>query len=157
MVGLGGKNLYCLPIPLIAGHTFDGWYSASTGGVKVANADGTWANNATGFTGSDGSWIKNSATTLYARYTKKVYTISYNYNNGIAGATAPTNYSVGAETIISNPTRTGYTFTGWTITATLSGKTNGSINANTGILEYNSANPSAVFYELTYISSSCWI
>ena len=153
MVGYGGKNLYSLPIPLIAGYTFDGWYSASTGGVKVANADGTWANNATGFTGSNGSWIKNSATTLYARYTKRVYTISYNYNNGIAGATAPTNYSVGAETIISNPTRTGYTFTGWTITATLSGKTNGSINANTGILEYNSANPSAVFYELTYISS----
>ena len=43
------------------------------------------------------------------------YTISYTLNGGTHGASHPTSATFDTEITISNPTKTGYTFTGWNI------------------------------------------
>ena len=51
--------------------------------------------------------------TIHASSKPVVYTISYNLQGG--EATNPTNYTIESEDItLNNPTRAGYTFTGWT-------------------------------------------
>lgn len=86
-------------------YTFDGWYANNSGciGSKV---DPT-------------SYVINEATTFYARYvpgTAIPYSITY---AGLEGATVnpanPASYTVQSGAItLNNPTKPGYTFTGWT-------------------------------------------
>ena len=65
------------------------------------------------------SWSKTSggitaATTITATFTANTYTIAYTLNDGTAGANAPTSGTYDSNVEISNPTKTGYTFAGWT-------------------------------------------
>ena len=134
---------YTTPIPNRLGYTFSGWFTASSGGTKVANADGTFAL-------TNNIWNISGNTTLYAQWTKNTYTISYDYAGGTKGTNAPTSYSFGTSTAISNPTRTGYTFAGWKVTSTLSGKQSGTINNGNGTLQYDVNYPNAVYFALFY-------
>lgn len=87
-----------LPTPTRDGYWFVGWYDAATGGTKVGDAGATY--NPTG------------EITLYARWQEKVeYTVTYNANGGTCG-TASATYQ-GTALTLPTPTRTGYTFTGW--------------------------------------------
>ena len=63
------------------GYVFDGWYTASSGGAKVINADGTLTGtNVSGWTNADGKWVKTgtsdstgvSANQLYAQF-QRIY------------------------------------------------------------------------------------
>ena len=94
------NNAITLPNATRTGYTFNGWYTAASGGTKVGNAGA--------------QWTPTAATTLYAQWTRDNYTITYNLNGGsISGQT--TNYNVESNAItLPTPTRTGYTFTGWT-------------------------------------------
>ena len=56
-----------------AGYTFEGWYSASTGGTKLSS-DATYTTTI------------SAAKTVYANYTPEQYTVHFN-NNGGSGAT----------------------------------------------------------------------
>ncbi len=86
-----------LPAPTRTGYTFTGWYTAPVGGTKISDATTVPANNVT----------------YYAHWTTNTYKITYNLNGGTANG--PTSFNVGTETItLPTPTRTGYTFTGWT-------------------------------------------
>ena len=70
--------------------------------------------------------VNNSSTTLSTSgnyrfewmtvyYTPVNYTISYTLNGGSISGTYPTSYTIETNTFtLKNPTRTGYTFTGWT-------------------------------------------
>ena len=51
---------------------------------------------------------------LYANWAPITYNISYNLNGGTNGSSAPISGTFDNTITISNPTRTGYTFTGWT-------------------------------------------
>ena len=87
-----------LPTPTRTGYTFDGWYTAKTGGSKVTTST-TVANNETH--------------TLYARWTANTYTVTLdaaggNVNTGSLKVTYGATYSG-----LPTPSRTGYTFTGW--------------------------------------------
>lgn len=151
-IGINGVNTFYLPMPIISGYTFDGWYTTANGSsetVKVATADG-WIANVSGYTSENGSWIRASATTLYAHYTKKEYSISYDFAGGSKGTNAPSSYIFGNTTAISNPTRAGYTFVGWNISVSLTGKSLATIDINTGVQEYVASYPDAVYYELFY-------
>lgn len=151
-IGINGVNTFYLPMPIISGYTFDGWYTTANGSsetVKVATADG-WIANVSGYTSENGSWIRASATTLYAHYTKKEYSISYDFAGGSKGTNAPSSYIFGNTTAISNPTRAGYTFVGWNISVSLTGKSLATIDINTGVQEYVASYPTAVYYELFY-------
>ena len=151
-IGINGINTFYLPMPIISGYTFDGWYTTANGSsetVKVATADG-WIANVSGYTSENGSWIRASATTLYAHYTKKEYSISYDFAGGTKGTNAPSSYIFGNTTAISNPTRKGYLFTGWNISVSLTGRSLATIDINTGVQEYVASYPNAVYYELFY-------
>ncbi len=57
-------------------YTFDGWYTAASGGSKVINANGTLVSNVSGYTNSSGKWSKTSGATLYAHWTGGSVTVT---------------------------------------------------------------------------------
>ena len=89
------------------GYQFDGWYTAATGGTKLS-ASTTY------------TYYPTSATTVYARFSAKNYTITYNTNDG--NSIAQKTYTIETATfVLPTPTRTGYTFAGWYDNANLTG------------------------------------
>lgn len=99
-----GSAMPAITVPTRTGYTFGGYYDG-TGG------SGTQYYTATG--ASARAWNKTAATTLYAKWTAKTYTVTVNLNGGTGGpgtsftATYDTNKSLAA------PTRAGYNFVGW--------------------------------------------
>ncbi len=97
-------NMPTVSVPTRAGYTFQGYFDAASGGTKYYNANGTSAR----------TWNKTANTTLYAQWTIVNYTIGYTLNGGSVNGN-PTSYNVETNTFtLKNPTRTGYTFKGWT-------------------------------------------
>ena len=103
-------SLITLPTaPSRTGYTFTGWYDAATGGRKIGDAGATY--------------LPNSATTLYARWSANSNTVTFNKNDG-SGVTGTQSITSAVATALSNSTpftRAGYTFTGWTTNADGSG------------------------------------
>lgn len=97
-----------LPTPTRTGYTFQGWWTASTGGTKVGNGGATYTPSA--------------SITLYAHWSIIVYTVSYNANGG-SGAPASQSKNHGTSITLSStqPTRSGYTFLGWSTNSTGTG------------------------------------
>ncbi|MCI8486393.1 MAG: hypothetical protein HFJ20_04760, partial [Clostridia bacterium] len=85
------------------GYTFSGWYKEAGCTNKIGNA-------------GEVKTISGSVT-YYAKWTGNAYTIAYNLNGGTHGTNAPTSGTYAKDVQISNPTRTGYTFVGWTSSA----------------------------------------
>ncbi len=89
-----------LPTPTRIGYTLAGWYTTATGDVQVT-ASTKFTQNAN----------------IYARWTATSYTITYILDGGTV---TPTNVNPGSYTIetatitLVNPSKTGYTFAGWT-------------------------------------------
>lgn len=93
------KNKTTLPTPSRNGYAFLG-YSFSTSGNVEFNTNI-----------SDVTKIDNKH--LYAKWSKNTYTITYTLNGGtISGQ--KTSYTVEDSFTLVNPTKTGYTFAGWT-------------------------------------------
>ena len=145
-----GSLSFYTPIPIRIGHKFVGWYSAQTGGVKVVDANGSLVANANGYTGANKEWKHADVATLYARWEAETYSITYSLDGGTNGSNAPTTYQFGNTKQISDPTKTGYTFAGWEVVATLDGKRYGTINLGSGVLQYASDYPNAVYFPLFY-------
>ena len=84
-----------LPVPARVGHTFAGWYyngkKYESGICKIADS-----------------------ITLVAQWDIIDYSISYTLSGGTNPMGNPTSYNVLTGAIVENPTRTGYTFLGWT-------------------------------------------
>ncbi|MCK7486338.1 MAG: InlB B-repeat-containing protein [Bacillus subtilis] len=77
------------------GYSFAGWYSDA--GLTSAYT----------FTAMPGQNI-----TLYAKWTVNSFTINFNSNGGSAATSITQNYATAASAP-ADPTKTGYTFTGW--------------------------------------------
>ena len=99
--------------PTKTGHTFAGYYTAANGGgTQYIDGNGKLTSSAS---------TKNfaNAGTLYAKWSINPYTISIQPNGGKYNNTT-SNTTLNVEFLkavnIPNPTREGYTFTGWTIT-----------------------------------------
>lgn len=98
-----GKTYSSLPTPTRSGYTFDGWYTATTGGDKVTSS--TKVN------------LKKNQT-LYAHWkkkgeTKKTYTVTFNPNGGTVNQKTKKVEANGVIGSMPTPTRKGYTFHGW--------------------------------------------
>ena len=93
------SSAYTLPTPSRNGYTFTGW-TGSNGSTPQKSV--TIAKGSTGNKSYTANWSINT------------YSISYNLNGGsISGQ--KTSYNVTTESFtLPTPTRTGYTFTGWT-------------------------------------------
>ena len=127
--------------PSKIGYTFTGWTSSADDGLGE-NAESGTRNSMTSWNGTltENSYFtklsdeNNGTVKLTANWTGNTYTIAYTLNDGTSGTNAPTTGTYGQDVIIDNPTRTGYTFTGWTSTTVGS-------NAKTG----TTANPSTAW------------
>lgn len=90
--------------PTRAGHTFDGWYDSPTGGNVITSDTIVNSSKASG-----------SELTLYAHWTKNVYTVTLVYDNG-----TDSTYAVKAHYddvfdlhLAITPTYAGHEFLGW--------------------------------------------
>ena len=140
---------YKTPIPFKLGNTFNGWWTSASGGYMVANTNGQVVASVSGYTDANKKWIRAQATTLYAQWTQQSYSISYNLNGGSLSS-QPNSYTFGTAKTIGNPTRTGHTFAGWTVTSTLTNKAYATINLSSGVMEFSSSYPTAVYFPLFY-------
>ena len=81
------------------GYTFGGWYDSVVNKTYTAGTSVT----------------VDSSRNFNATWNVVTYTIKYNLNGGTVSATNPTSYKVtDADITLNNPTKQGYTFTGWT-------------------------------------------
>jgi uncharacterized repeat protein (TIGR02543 family) len=78
-------------------HTFKGWYTAASGGTKVTQI----------VKGSTGNIV------LYAQWTVITYTVTFVDDNGTTVLKTETVNHGANATAPADPTRTGYTFSGW--------------------------------------------
>ena len=85
-----------LPQPLRVGYDFGGWYTALTGGYRVAETT-----------------VANGDAMLYAYWVPKSYNIVYVLNGGDNAKDNPTAYTIESEITLLPPTRSGYLFSGW--------------------------------------------
>ena len=128
-------------IPSRVGYKFLGW------GTSAAATTATYQ--------PGGTYTGNTGITLYAVWQANTYTISYDYTGGTVTTANPTGYNAGTNTItLNNPSRTGYTFTGYTEKISTSNWYDGYIDLNTGVIRsYNSEYPNSVYSELIYVEN----
>ncbi len=114
--------------PTRSGYTFKGWATSSTATVASYQPGSTYTANAN--------------VTLYAVWSKNPsqYTVSYNANGG-SGAPSSQTKTEGVTLTLSatKPTRSGYTFLGWSTSSTAISATysaGGSYTANAGATLY---------------------
>jgi len=91
-----------LPTPTRTGYTFNGWYTAASGGSKAGNA---------------GASHKPTAdATLYAHWTIITHTVTLDPQGGSVSPASLTK-TYGTALTLPTPTRTGCTFLGWNTAA----------------------------------------
>ncbi len=85
------------------GYTFMGWARSAEG--SVVHTDGDPVLNLESTTGK--------TVNMYAVWKLNTYSIDYVMNNGVNASGNPKEYTVLDTIVLSEPARTGYTFTGW--------------------------------------------
>ena len=134
------SNQFTLANPTRTGYTFDGWTGSngSTPSTTVTIPKGSTGNKS-----------------YTANWSIITYTISYTMNNGAVATSNPMEYTVETETFtLNNPTRSGYTFDGWTGTNGTSAQTSVSVaKGSTGNRNYT-ANFTVVTYTISYTLNS---
>lgn len=112
--------------PTRTGYSFLGWSTSSTATTATYSAGG--------------SYTANSAATLYAVWKANTYKVSYNANGGSGAPSAQTKtYGKTLTLSTTKPTRTNYTFKGWSTSASATTATysaGGSYTANSAATLY---------------------
>lgn len=134
-----------ITIPTRSGYTFGGYYTSSNGsGIQYISPSGylSYSASSSRFT---------SLGRLYAKWTMINYSISYNLAGGSVATNNPTSYNIETETFsLVAPTKTGYTFTGWTGSNGTTPQTDVTITkGSTGYKTYN-AHWEPLNYNVTY-------
>lgn len=104
------SNITC---PGKTGYTFGGYYTTDGGSTQIITAAGAWVASVSGYTDASKNWIKNTSTTIYAKWTANQYAVTLDRqgaSDGSANVTATYGSGMPAATM---PTRTGYTFGGY--------------------------------------------
>ncbi len=105
--GVTGEDgtLSSLPTPTRSGYTFDGWFTAATGGTRVDVND-----------------VYSSDTTIYAHWSQippKTFTVTFDANGGsVSPGSMATNTGGTLSAQLPTPVRDGFTFDGWFTAAT---------------------------------------
>lgn len=92
-----------ITVPTRTGFTFNGYFSAASGGTRYYNANGTAATTA----------AVTANITLYAQWTANTYTVTLDAQGGTGGSSSITATYGEDMPAITVPTRTGYTFGGY--------------------------------------------
>lgn len=87
-----------LPTPTRVGYTFEGWYTAADGGVRI----------------TDTTIVKTADDhTLYAKWEPIRVTVTFNPNGGVCAIRTKKVTFDSPYGTLPEPTKTGYTFVGW--------------------------------------------
>lgn len=79
-------------------YTFNGWYTASSGGTYLGT--------------TNNSYTPPSTTTIYAQWSAISYSVSFNANGGSVSPTSANGTNAGGVSL-PTPSRTNYSFLGW--------------------------------------------
>lgn len=108
-------NIAAASLPAKTGYTFNGFWTS--GGIEVINKNGEWKTDVSGYTDNRGNWTCSAASTLYAHWTPKPYTITLEGMEA-DGGNAPIKVQVNYDGVLSHVTphtKKNYTFAGyWT-------------------------------------------
>ena len=105
------KGSIKLPTPTRTNYTFNGWYTAASGGTKIGNAGA--------------SYTPTAATTLYAQWTLNQVKLTLTKGSNISSvtidgtSTTSKNVTPGTSVTIAATPSSGYHFTNWTGYATI--------------------------------------
>lgn len=106
-----------LPTTTKTGYTFNGWYKETGFTTKITTTVDAQANlDFQVIKDSDNCDTGRRKATVYAKWTAKTYTISFDANGGTGGQSANVTATYGSAmpTISTTaPTKSGYTFKGW--------------------------------------------
>lgn len=105
-------NIASASLPTKTGYTFNGFWTS--GGTKVIDENGEWIVDVSGYTDS-GNWTCSAASTLYAHWTPKPYTIRLEGMEA-DGGNVPIDVNVtydGNLSQVTPHTKTNYTFDGY--------------------------------------------
>lgn len=106
-----------LPNPTMTGYSFNGWWTANTGGTKVGNGGA--------------AYTPTGNVTLYARWIANTYTVSYNMNGGTGSIASQTKtYGVNLTLSSTKPTRASTSAGSYTVTYNANGGSVGSASAS---------------------------
>ena len=132
-----------LPSPTRTGYTFDGWFTAASGGTQVTSSTKV---------------AITAAQTLYAHWTAKTYTVTFNAN--ASGVTvSPSSKTVTYDSTygdLPSPTRTGYTFGGWWTSSSGGTQVTSSTMVAITAAQTLYAHWTGNFYELSYDNLFCF-
>lgn len=110
-------NIAVASLPTKTGYTFNGFWTL--GEIEVINENGEWKTNVSGYTDNSGNWICSAASTLYAHWTPKPYTVGLDNREADPehGGTASVNVTYDATTGLTSditlPQKEHYTFGGY--------------------------------------------
>ncbi len=106
-----------LSSPAKYGHTFKGWYYDQNFTKPFSMLDPSAPTDIT----------------LYAKWEKATFSVTYNLNGGTNNPSNPTSYTVNSGNItLRDPTRTGYSFKGWYSDSSLTTKVTSISSGSTG-------------------------
>ena len=114
-----GQPYGTLPVPTREYYTFDGWYTAKTGGTEITEAS---------------VFASSEPITLYAHWTRDSFTVTFNANGGTVSTTSMKGYCGQVLGTLPTPTRDYYTFNGW-----YTAKTGGNEVTETSVYETTTA------------------
>lgn len=92
-----GSTIALPGAPSKTGYTFDGWWTEKTGGNRITDTT---------------VYVTDGPSTYYAHWKINQYTISFLDTDGSVLHTIKQDYGT-SVTVPNDPTKTGYTFTGW--------------------------------------------
>jgi uncharacterized repeat protein (TIGR02543 family) len=99
--GQNGSRVTLPGAPTYSGNTFNGWFSAASGGTLATSP-----------------YTLTGDTTLYAQWSVNTETVTFNNNTGTGSMSNETeNYNVAANLTANSFAKTGFTFVGWSIQA----------------------------------------
>ena len=93
-----GSTYGNLPVPTKSGNTFIGWYTSASGGSRIS---------------SSSTVVTSNAHTLYAHWSSKAYTVTFNANGGNASETSRNVAYGGNYGTLPTASRDYYNFLGW--------------------------------------------
>ena len=126
-----------LPTVARTGYTFNGWYTAASGGTKIGNAGAKYTPTAN--------------ITLHAQWTEKTATLTYDANGHGTAPNAVTMKYTTATNAASAITATGYTFSKWCTKSDGSGTC---YNAGAEVKAANTVPSATTLYAIWAINSN---
>ena len=115
-VTYNGSGVSSYTAAVKTGYNVTGYFTETSEGYKVINSDGTladYSSNISSYINSSGKWVHDGATSLYAQWTPKTCSVTFDKNEGSTGSDNATATYASALPDITPPTRSGYTFDGY--------------------------------------------